>query len=152
MPGTNPGDVSKSPLASREGGSALDAMGRQGWFGLAGWMVFGLLLEGLLAYKTPAYLNDPQRRELFRLAHSHGSLLSLFLIVAALWAQRSSPGPRRIVRLALRCGTVLMPAGFLLAGMWHFESDPGLAIWLVPGGAILVIFGTLTFAFRRAGP
>lgn len=34
-----------------------------------------------------------------------------------------------------------MPTGFLLGGVWHFESDPGYAIILAPLGGILVIFG-----------
>ena len=49
----------------------------QGWLSLALWMIFGLLLEGLLGYKFPAYLNDSQRRELFQLAHAHGALCNL---------------------------------------------------------------------------
>ena len=31
----------------------------QGWLSLALWMSFGLLLESLMAYKSPAYLDDP---------------------------------------------------------------------------------------------
>jgi hypothetical protein len=40
-----------------------------------------------------------------------------------------------------------MPLGFLLAGVWHYESDPGLAIWLVPPSALLLVFGAIAFAF-----
>jgi len=61
----------------------LTAMVFQGWVGIAFWMTFGLLLEGLLGYKIPAYLNDGQRRELFQLAHAHGTLLSVILLIAA---------------------------------------------------------------------
>lgn len=118
---------------------------RQGWVSVACWMAVGLLLEGLLGYKAPSYLNDPQRRELFRLAHSHGALLGVVLIVAALTAQRFGMPPRT-AQLALRIGAVMMPVGFLLAGVWHPEGDPGLAIWLVPPGALLVIFGAVAMA------
>ena len=118
----------------------------QGWVSVALWMTLGLLLEGLLGYKIPAYLSDPQRRELFRLAHAHGTLLGIVLIVAALCAINFkialSPAPR----LALRIGALLMPGGFLLAGIWHTESDPGLAIWIVPLAALMVIFGAIAMA------
>lgn len=120
----------------------LFAMLRQGWISVACWMAVGLLLEGLLGYKAPSYLNDVQRRELFRLAHSHGTLLGVVLIVAALTAQRYGLPPR-VAQLALRVGAVMMPAGFLLSGIWHPEGDPGLAIWMVPPAALLVIFGAV---------
>ena len=116
----------------------------QGWAGIAVWMALGLLLEGLLGYKSPLYLFDQQRRELFRLAHSHGVLLNLLLLGAALSGRYTTPP--QIANLALRVGSVLMPLGFLLAGVWHPEGDPGLAIWIVPPGALLLIFGTVATA------
>lgn len=121
------------------------SMLRQGWVSVACWMAVGLLLEGLLGYKAPSYLNDLQRRELFRLAHSHGTLLGVVLIVAALTAQRFGASPK-LAQTSLRIGAVMMPLGFLLAGVWHPEGDPGLAIWLVPPGALLVIFGVVAIA------
>lgn len=122
----------------------------QGWISIALWMSFGLLLEGLIGYKIPAYLGDPQRRELFRLAHTHGTLLGLILIAAALCSQRSKMQPARVTRLALSIGSIFMPLGFLLAGVWHPEGDPGLAIWIVPPGALLVIFGAVSLAVALA--
>lgn len=118
----------------------------QGWISIAVWMTFGLLLEGLLGYKTPAYLLDNERRELFRLAHTHGTFLGLLLIAAALCAQRFGESPPRVAMNALRIGAFFMPFGFLLSGVWHYESDPGLAIWLVPPSALLLIFGVIAFA------
>src|ERR1044071_5251044 len=103
-----------------------DRLLRQGWASIALWMSVGLLLEGLLGYKIPAYLNDPQRRELFRLAHTHGTLLGVLLVVAALVLARGAIVPA-IAATALRVGAVLMPVGFFVAGIWHTESDPGLA-------------------------
>lgn len=119
---------------------------RQGWIALAFWMTFGLLLEGLLGYKVPAYLNDPARRELFRLAHAHGAVLSLVLIAAAICFRQRLIQTQNFVEWVLRIGTVLMPLGFLLAGIWHYEGDPGLAIWLVPPSALLIIFGIVCVA------
>ena len=119
----------------------------QGWLSLALWMTFGLLLEGLLGYKIPAYLSDSQRRELFQLAHAHGALLSVILVVAAANAKSFALAIPRVAQIALRTGAVLMPMGFLFAGVWHEEGDPGIAIWLVPFAALLVIFGAIVIAY-----
>jgi hypothetical protein len=54
--------------------------------------------------------------------------------------------PPKLAQTSLRIGAVMMPVGFLLAGVWHPEGDPGLAIWLVPPGALLVIFGVVATA------
>src|SRR5215208_1041709 len=85
----------------------------QGWLGIAFWMTFGLLLEGLLGYKIPAYLNDAQRRELFQLAHAHGTLLNVVLLIAAFCAKCFALEIPRLAQLALRFGSLLMPLGFL---------------------------------------
>ncbi|HEV8484976.1 MAG TPA: hypothetical protein VGV87_15650 [Blastocatellia bacterium] len=127
----------------------------QGWVSIAIWMSFGLLLEGLLGYKIPAFLEDGQRRELFRLAHTHGTLLSLVLISTALCVRLFEIRPPPIAIGALRIGAVLMPLGFLLGGVWHPEGDPGMGIWLVPPGALMVIFGAIGTALasrKRATP
>lgn len=115
----------------------------QGWGGLALFMALGFVLESLLAWKTPAYLDDPIRRELLRLAHSHGALLHVVLLVLAATMPRfARPVPPGLV-LALRLGAILVPAGFLLGGLWHPEGDPGHGIWLVPAGALLALAGTI---------
>jgi hypothetical protein len=129
-----------------EAGNWISAMLFQGWMGIAVWMTFGLLLEGLLGYKIPAYLSDAQRRELFQLAHAHGTLLNVVLVAAALCAKNFTLEISTAARIALRAGTILMPLGFLLAGVSHTESDPGFAIWLVPPAALLVIFGAFFMA------
>jgi hypothetical protein len=118
----------------------------QALVGVAVWMTFGLLLEGLIGFKTPAYLHDSVRRELFRLAHAHGTLLSLLLLGAALVCDRFEVKPARIVTAVLRSGVILMPIGFLLGGVWHYESDPGVGIWLVPIAAVMVVFGLVSVA------
>jgi hypothetical protein len=142
---TNAAPIATKPTASA---SPADHLLRQGWASIAVWMSIGLLLEGLIGYKIPAYLNDPQRRELFRLGHTHGTLLGILLVVAALILQRGADVPKA-ARTALRIGAVLMPAGFFIAGIWHTESDPGLAIWLVPPGALLVIYAAIAFTLAH---
>ena len=55
---------------------------RQAWISLALWIAFGVLLEGLIGFRTPALLDDALRRDMLRLAHAHGTLLNLVLIAA----------------------------------------------------------------------
>jgi hypothetical protein len=143
----NATDAASTETAAQPFRSALI----QGWISVAVWMTFGLLLEGLLGYKTPAYLLDDTRRELFRLAHAHGTLLGLILLAAALSGQLFKLAPPRAAWISLRLGAAVMPVGFLLAGIWHYESDPGLGIWLVPPAALLLIFGVVAFALAARG-
>jgi peptidoglycan/LPS O-acetylase OafA/YrhL len=149
-PKTNP----PTPADPAPAASHADRLLRQGWASVALWMSVGLLLEGLLGYKIPAYLNDPQRRELFRLGHTHGTLLGILLVAAALVLERGAEVPKA-ARTALRAGAVLVPAGFFIGGIWHSESDPGPAIWLVPVGALLVIYSAIAFTlahFKKPTP
>lgn len=123
-------------------GSAL----KQAWVSIAVWMTLGLLLEGLLAFRSPAYLQDEVRREMFRLAHSHGGVLNLLLLAAAFYVRIFSPKFPNIAMLALRVGVVLMPVGFLLGGIWHYNSDPGPGVFLAPLGGLVIIFGVVSVA------
>lgn len=119
----------------------------QAWFGLLFWMSAGLLFEGLIAFRAPAYLQDPVRRELFRLAHAHGTLLSILFLVVDLYLVKGLVSPPKIAIRILQAGVVIMPLGFLLGGAWHYESDPGPLIFFAPLGGLLVIFGIAAIAF-----
>ena len=63
----------------------------------------------------------------------------MVLIAAAICAGLDLIRLGRITELGLRTAVVLLPIGFLLAGMWHFKDDPGVAILLVPIGAVLLL-------------
>lgn len=119
---------------------------RQGWVSLALWISFGLLVESLIGFRTPALLDDPLRREMFRLAHAHGTLLNLVLLLAAVCVRLDLVRFTRASALALRAAVILLPAGFLLGGVWHFKNDPGFGIWLVPAGAVLLLFAAVMLA------
>ncbi len=124
----------------------------QAWLSIAIWMSFGLLLESLIGYRVPAYLRDELRREIFRLAHTHGALLNLVLLGAALSIDRELVRPSKMGLLSLRLGAVLMPVGFLLGGIWHTEGEPGIGVWLAPLGGVMVILGAVDLAisaFKR---
>jgi hypothetical protein len=120
---------------------------RQSFIGIAAWMSFGLLLEGLIGFRVSAYMSVPIRREMFQLAHTHGTLLSLLLLISALTISKDLVYPNKLAVLSLRIGTVLMPLGFLLGGIWTYKEEPNLLVLLAPIGGILVIFGVINFAF-----
>ncbi len=125
---------------------------RQGWISLAAWIVFGLLIEGLIGFRSPVLLDDSIRRDLFRLAHAHGTLLNLVLIAAAICARLDLIRFGGMTSLGLRAAVVLLPGGFLLGGIWHFKDDPGVGILLVPVGAVLLLTTALQIgcsAWRR---
>lgn len=116
----------------------------------------GIALEGANGFKLAAYLEDALRRQMWTLAHAHGTLLSLACLVLA-WAgpmaSLDAARARRCDRL-FAAGAVLLPFGFLLGGVWHSEADPGIGILLVPAGGLLAAAGLvplLHFAGPRAG-
>lgn len=111
-----------------------------GRWGLLLWLGGGMALEALHLVKAPLYLEDTLRRELWTLAHAHGTLLSavtLLLVVLAPRLELSATRRRLADRLAA-VGSVLVPLGFLLGGIGHSEADPSLAIVLVPLGGLLL--------------
>ncbi len=123
----------------RETHSEIAPLLRQGWISLALWIACGTLLEGLIGFRIPALLDDPLRREMLRLAHAHGTLLNLLLIAAALCLRLDLIHLTRWSAIGLRVAVVLLPLGFLIGGLWHFRDDPGLGIFLVPLGALLLL-------------
>ncbi|MFO1303387.1 MAG: hypothetical protein U1F54_06625 [Burkholderiales bacterium] len=141
-----------TPAQAGDDATLVTSMLRQAWLGLAFWMTFGLLLEGLIGYRIPDYLNDPQRRELLRLAHAHGAVLSIVLLASALGIGYGRTRPVRATVAALRIGVVVMPLAFLAAGLWHYANDPGLAIWLAPPAALLIVFGVIGLALGTRAP
>jgi len=123
--------------------------------GLAFWLLTGLGLEALHAVKAAPYLQDELRREMWTLAHAHGTLLSAVAIVIALTFSRLSIEPRaarRVDRL-YAVGAAALPWGFFLGGLSHSETDPGLGIFLVPASGLLAAagLGLLTWSWWRSG-
>jgi len=117
---------------------------RFGWWSLLAYLALGIALEVLHGFKSGWYLDvgNETRRLMFTLAHAHGVLLALVNVAAGLTI-RSVPGYVlvRSASLSLLGSAVLLPVGFLLGGIVIHEGDPGLGIWLVPVGALLLLYG-----------
>jgi hypothetical protein len=130
---------------------------KHGWIGLFVFVLLGIGLEGLHAWKSSLYLGVGQetRRLMWTLAHAHGIGLSLVQLGFA--ASVAVGGRELAARLtgagrSLDAATVLIPAGFFLGGVVTYEGDPGLGVLLVPLGALFLVaaVGRIAwlFAFR----
>jgi hypothetical protein len=113
---------------------------RTGWVLLATSLPLGLTLEALHAWRVRGFLESETRRELWRLAHAHGTLLALLLLGFAAVAERHLASERHAaISRDLRFGSIAMPLGFFLGGVLNSEGDPSLGIVLVPVGALALI-------------
>jgi hypothetical protein len=129
-----------SAASARTTAPAIRKTVRAGWLLLAIALPFGVTLEALHGFKVQAYLASDMRREMWRLAHAHGTLLGMLCLVSAALAEEHIPEAIRTRVLAMiRWGAVLMPLGFFLGGVLNSEGDPSLGILLVPPGALLLI-------------
>ena len=117
---------------------------RLGWLGLAAFVVLGIVLEALHAFKVPLYLDvgNETRRLMWTLAHAHGTLLSLVqLAVASTAALLGSEVVSDGASKALLVGWVMLPLGFFLGGIGTFGGDPGPGVFLAPVGALATVLG-----------
>jgi hypothetical protein len=121
---------------------------RTGWILLAISLPLGVTLEALHAFKVRAYLEGEVRREMWRLAHAHGTLLGILLLAFAAVAEKHLAPVEARARISrdLRIGSVLMPAGFFLGGVLTSEGDPSLGIVLVPLGAVFLLMALVRAA------
>lgn len=113
---------------------------RIGWQALLLFLSLGIVLEGLHAFKVGWYLDvgNEARRLMWRLAHAHGTLLSLVNLAFGLTVSCQAVRCDRSVTaasLALIAATILLPGGFFLGGLFIYPGDPGFGVWLVPIGA-----------------
>jgi hypothetical protein len=122
-----------------------------GWWLVVASVCLGTLLEALHALKLGLYLDasNETRRLLWTLGHAHGALLGLVNVAFALSLPKVpslSDGRRKLASRALIAGACLLPAGFILGGIFVYEGDPGLSVLLAPLGALLVFVGVLVVA------
>jgi len=122
---------------------------RFGWWSLLVFLSLGGALETLHGFKIGWYVDvgNETRRLMFTLAHAHGTLLALINIAAGLTARNVDRFELRpSVSFALIWAAILLPAGFFLGGIVIYDGDPGLGVWLVPVGAILLFYGIARIA------
>ncbi len=119
------------------------------WCSLLCFLTLGIVLEGLHAFKIHWYL-DPEkmRRLMWTLGHAHGTLLSLVHIAFAATICMFPGKLQQGFQTASPCffgASLLLPVGFFLGGLFVYEGDPGLGVWLAPfGAAVLFVAVSLT--------
>jgi hypothetical protein len=75
------------------------------------------------------------------------TLLALINIAAGLTVRKVDRFELRpSVSFALIWAAILLPAGFFLGGIVTYDGDPGLGVWLVPVGAILLFYSVARIA------
>ncbi len=126
---------------------------RFGWRALFVFAAIGLGLESLHGFKIAAYLDtsNETRRLMWRLAHAHGTVLSVINILAGLMAAAHQERARAFDRLASNCligATILLPAGFFLGGV-NVGSRPVWDLLVVPIAAVLLLAALVSFAAAR---
>ncbi len=114
-----------------------------GWLGLLIFLTLGATLEALHGFKAGFYLDSDRklRREMWTLAHAHGTLLALVNVAFAAGLPslgRWTTSRLRVASFFLIDAAVLMPLGFFLGGVGPGETDPSAGVLLVPAGALLL--------------
>ena len=112
-----------------------------GWASLLLFATLGTLLELLHAFKVPWYLGvaTESRRLLWTLAHAHGVALGLVNLALAAVCHRLPRPLHPAASASLVAGTILVPGGFFLGGLFVHGGDPGLGAVLIPPGALFVL-------------
>jgi hypothetical protein len=121
---------------------------RLGYVGLAVFVTFGAVLEALHGFKVGFYLDvdSETRRLMWRLAHAHGTLLSILHLVYALTLNAAPGAARPLASSTLTAALLLIPGGFFVGGLAVAGGDPNLGILLVPAGFVALLVSMVVTA------
>jgi hypothetical protein len=106
----------------------------------------GLALLGMLTRRTPGYLDNPLRQNMFRAGHAHAGVWLVFALVALLWVDQTDLAEpiKWVVRLAFAVAPILMPLGFFLSVTRPDAQRPSGVIVLVYVAGLALAVGALT--------
>jgi len=123
---------------------------RTGYAALALFVLLGVALEALHAFKVGGYLDveHETRRLMLRLAHAHGTLLSVVNVVFGLTAKAYPHACTPLSSVAMLVSLALVPLGFGLGAISAQGADPGALVLLVPPGA-LALLAALAITAKR---
>ena len=121
------------------------------WWSLLVFLSVGIFLESMHGFKVGWYLEIAfeTRRLMWTLAHAHGALLALVHAAFALTVYllpSEVTASRNWASSCLIGASVLLPGGFFLGGIFVYEGDPGIGVFLVPFGALLLLIAVLVTA------
>ena len=106
----------------------------------------GLSLLRMLTARTPGYLDNPVRQNLFRAGHAHAGVWVIFALVAMLYVDQAelSDGFKHLVRFSFAAAPILMPLGFFLSVVSPRAERPNGVIVLVLLGGLSLAVGAVT--------
>ena len=106
----------------------------------------GLSLLRMITARTPGYLDNPVRQNLFRAGHAHAGVWIVFALVALLYVDQAelSDGFKHLVRFSFAAAPILMPLGFFLSVVSPGAQRPNGAIVLVLVGGVSLAVGAVT--------
>ena len=109
-------------------------------------VVLGGVLEAMHGFKVDWYLSvgNETQRLLWRLAHAHGTFLSLVHIGFAVTLSHVGAAAPRLAAACLTSALIALPGGFLLGAFGGYGGDPGFGILLVPVGLVLLLVAIFT--------
>jgi hypothetical protein len=115
----------------------------------------GLALLGMLTRRTPGYLDNPLRQNMFRAGHAHAGVWLVFALVALLWVDLADLGEplKWVIRIAFVAAPILMPLGFFLSVTQPDAQRPNgvIALVYVAGLALGVVAVTLGVGLLASG-
>ena len=129
-----------------------DALSRRhlliGYGGLAVFLTLGAVLEALHGFKIGFYLDagNETRRLMWRLAHAHGTLLSIVHVVYALTVRAVPEAGTPIASRGLTAALILVAGGFFVGGITVAGGDPNPGVLLVPAGFVALLASVVTTA------
>jgi len=106
----------------------------------------GYSLLRMIAKRTPGYLDNPVRQNLWRAGHAHAGVLVLLALVGILYVDQTdlSDGLRTLARSSIAVAPILVSAGFFFSSLSPRAERPNGMIALVYLGAILLGVGAVT--------
>ncbi|MBA3729169.1 MAG: hypothetical protein H0W94_08235 [Actinobacteria bacterium] len=105
----------------------------------------GVVLLSYIRRRTPGYLDNPVRQNLFRAMHAHAGVLVILALVGLLYVDAADlgDGAKSLVRACLVVPPIAMPLGFGLSVASPRASEPNGFIALVYVGAAALAVGVV---------
>lgn len=106
----------------------------------------GFALLSHIRRRTPGYLDNPVRQNLFRAMHAHAGVLVILALLGLLYVDAADlgNGAKSLVRACLVVPPIAMPLGFGLSVAAPRATQPNGFIVLVYVGAAALAIGAVT--------
>jgi hypothetical protein len=106
----------------------------------------GYSLLRFLTRRTPGYMDNPLRQNLFRAGHAHAGVLVMLALIALPYIDASGLGDglKGLVRAGFTLPPILMPLGFFLSVAPPGSERPNRLILATYAGAVVLVAAVLT--------